>query len=860
METKTKELTFNIGEETRPIALTKDNYKGDLLEIQIDKGLSLIDSYISSNNGGNHNESDRHAYVTCNNQIISFLGDRGSGKSSCMYSLLNIIREDSASKIFVLDVIDPVFFDNKRNILEIVIGTMFKSYSDRREKEQSAENYHDLDKLSREFQMVKQNLAFSEKSCYEEDSELEDLQGLASSIRLSESMQKLVRSFLDIEKKDYLLISIDDIDLNASKAYQMAEQIRKYLTMKEVIICIAGKLEQLADVVKQNFMTVNETLLRQNQVTLEEISEMTEAYLTKFLPIHTRIFMPSFDDYSDKRLIINKNGEEKTFDSVKIAVLELIFRKTRFLFYNPKGQYSLIIPSNLRELRALILLLYNMPEYVRNATAEKDIKNNKENKSTFLKYFYSRWTNCLTVEDKKIVQELIDEKEPSMFNSIVINTLKEKYKLKESQNANLPDWDIILNGNCTNYNLSIGDADVVMNQIINTHTDIETRRLIFFIKSLYSIRLYQYYDDLTDALYIGPGEHDVNNDKPELLHNFLEGVSSLQQLIGGSYYTISGKQLIRPSLNPDVNREKGLLDGGELKRLIDDIVNRAARGNLIIEDEEGLKLLNIAEFLMLISSHYLYSKSKFLDSYSEEKGATYRQRPEVFYKRNLSDVKNINYDVTAPFFNLLDIDNAYGRFNKDIAGIAKKSKGSLYYKMVEACKKDEREVMPEHSYLSSACIRNMEICEDLFQEMLLKRDKCDSTSLVKHLQAFYSTIAEYKIKTYDYDSTGHRYDISFKPFKVIRDFLQMLGDDVLNAYMQNAVKEPVQNEKFSFINKRGMTFTGLWKAIPDEMKVNNSRKKFEEIFILKDRHIYSKEEIIANLQKMINDGMLKDIE
>ncbi len=33
MEANTKVLPFNIGEATHPIALIKDNYKGDLFEI-----------------------------------------------------------------------------------------------------------------------------------------------------------------------------------------------------------------------------------------------------------------------------------------------------------------------------------------------------------------------------------------------------------------------------------------------------------------------------------------------------------------------------------------------------------------------------------------------------------------------------------------------------------------------------------------------------------------------------------------------------------------------------------------------------------------------------------------------------------
>lgn len=209
---------------------------------------------------------------------------------------------------------------------------------------------------------------------------------------------------------------------------------------------------------------------------------------------------------------------------------------------------------------------------------------------------------------------------------------------------------------CVNYNLSIGDVTIVMDYVSNTRTDIETRRMLFFIKSLYSIRLYQYYDELTDSLYAGMAEQGENEKKktPELRNNVLQGVPKLLQLIGGSFYTISGDQVIRPERNPDRTRENGILDGEEIKKLINEIGNAA--------QDEVSKKLRLAEFLMLISSHYFYTKSSSTNI--EELSNSYRERSEVYYTRNLGSAGNIRYDVTAPFFNLIDIKATYSRFSK----------------------------------------------------------------------------------------------------------------------------------------------------------------------------------------------------
>lgn len=845
MEKSIKSLTFRIGEETRPIKLNKNNYKDNLLSNQIEKALVLINEYFPENvlHEAFKNQEDYPI-----NKTISFLGDRGTGKSSCLESFVNILKEERKD-IFALDTIEPAFFDKHRNILELIVGTMFRMYEKWEEELQDTKRHNQLMELSLAFQNVKRDLQYMESDCCTEDSEIEDLQGLASSIGLSASIRELVNEFLAIEKKGYLLISIDDIDLNAALAFEMAEQIRKYLIINNVAVCIAGKSEQLSNAIKQSYIRLYEPLLNHKQVTIEELSAMTEAYMVKFLPIHSRIYMPTQDDYADSSLVIEDGqGERKIYETVKIALLELIFKKTRFLFYNSKGQTSLIMPNSLRELRALMLMLYMMPDYDKYGN-EKQQNLNKESQDAFLNYFFNVWTTCLSLDNRNLANMLSKEKEPSMFNHLVINELKRIYELEEKlSDPPVPDWATLMKDSCVNYNLSIGDVKVVMDYIDNTRTDIETRRLLFFIKSLYSIKLYQYYDELTDSLYIEEGT--VKN-SPETRNNVLQGVPNLLQLIGGSYYTVSGEQVIRPERDADRLREIGLLNGNELKKLISEIPEE-------VQEDVDKKRLQLAEFLMLISSHYFYTKSS--DSGSEEKRASYRERSEVYYTRNLGGVGNIWYDVTAPFFNLIDIKRTYKRFSNKIFETACKCNDSLYNQMIEACNKDninQDETDKKHRYLSAVSIRNMEICEDLFQSMLANRDKCDKSSMVKQMQAFYKGIAGYAIQTYDYDN-GQRYEITFLPFKILSNFLEGLEDEDLAAFLKKSIANQNPDE-FYFLIKDKMTFNQAWDAIPEEWKLENSKQYYEETFHPVPRRYYEREILVENLKRMIEDGKLNRI-
>lgn len=63
--------------------------------------------------------------------------------------------------------------------------------------------------------------------------------------------------------------------------------------------------------------------------------------------------------------------------------------------------------------------------------------------------------------------------------------------------------------------------------------------LVFFLKSLYSIKLYEAYDDITekrDMIY--PKEHNEIKGLTTVDRRF-DHVNVLQQLIGGSYFTYS---------------------------------------------------------------------------------------------------------------------------------------------------------------------------------------------------------------------------------------------------------------------------------------------------------------------------------
>lgn len=115
-------------------------------------------------------------------------------------------------------------------------------------------------------------------------------------------------------------------------------------------------------------------------------AEMAERYLTKLFPHSQRVYMPDIEDLLNRKLVITSHMKTCEFPSVQQCVPELIFQKTRYLFYNSPVHASYIVPRNLRDLRQIIKLLWNMDDYKESMSKNFCIlKEGKYNQEVFKK-------------------------------------------------------------------------------------------------------------------------------------------------------------------------------------------------------------------------------------------------------------------------------------------------------------------------------------------------------------------------------------------------------------------------------------------------------------------------------------------
>lgn len=830
-----KTIIFKIGEENNPVVYGKDNYKDSMFGEQLETFLSHIKRKLGQRIEDNETFNDVY-----DNNIIAFIGERGSGKTSCMYSGIQILKDfqNSSShhgqgkechfdkEMNFLKVIDPSFFDIQHNILEILIGEMYSVACSSFEKDCGTygDNKH---RLIQQFQETKRHLRFlSSKNNYSnDDDELEELQYLSSGVKLRDSIKKLVHKYLEVTGGEMLVISIDDIDLNTMQAYRMVEQIRKYLILPNVIILMAVKLDQLGNVIRLELTKQFKDVMNNDddQLSTSDISEMAERYLNKLIPIQSRIYLPRPSTFFERPVRIVGKDEKNyiMYDSIKEAVPALIFAKSRFLFYNTQGTTSLIVPRNLRDLRMLIRMLYVMKDY-----DKQDITGDSYgNKQQFKQYLFGAWLDDMDIKYKSIANALIKETEPTLFNKKVLDLLKQNRILSEVQtDAMAAD---ILNSSNIAFNISVGDTFYVLKQVEETNTSDELRKLLFFIKTLYSIRLYELYDEMTETP-LQRTKKDEQDEKPYRGEE-LEHISNYGKIVAGGLFTLSGETFL-PKEGGTQEREFRNIQGKKLMALIKEVVDSYNSRNVeekatLLSNEDYAAKLNTVEFFMLTISRYIWTVENNLVESGIHK---FRLQPTAYYDRHFdSGTESLLFDVTAPFFTLVDIKHSYDRFHDELYDIATKCEGSLLNKINKLKEVNGR------SLSSMSCIRNSEVIDDFFTKMKKKRGQYRKNDNAYIIQTCFKNIGEYKICTYDKrpqeeSDMGERY---YKiTFPVFTEFAKLFESDKFNEMFCDIYDLPKENLLFLFIEKE---FWKLWtvnKSMKGSTIQNRMKNSYPELF------------------------------
>ena len=279
------------------------------------------------------------------NNIIMYCAERGGGKSTALSSVgkwlndldnfdFNLIDNNNGlSKygFYVLNTIDPAAITEKDFFMRVVLSRMFSSLRQKWDKQNfkndtwceeadylSAPNTHHciINKFMECYRLL--DAVYQSGGNFDCDDDLEDLAELGDSGCLKTKFLELVHMYLseisdnNHKSQNFLVVQIDDTDLNSKMAFNIIEDIRKFCVIPNIIILMAVNIKQMYQVIEQHFAyefkilldTSNKSEDQIKDIHLRDCYKMSMRYIDKIMPAAHQIHLPVIDD-----IILNSPSE-----------------------------------------------------------------------------------------------------------------------------------------------------------------------------------------------------------------------------------------------------------------------------------------------------------------------------------------------------------------------------------------------------------------------------------------------------------------------------------------------------------------------------------------------------------------------
>jgi len=246
-----------------------------------------------------------------NNDTISILGSRGSGKTSFLLSLLKYYKnkEEDKDSAEVLEIIDPTLIEEKGHVFLTILSLIEEAVCKKIKLNDCSPNDANYC-LKKEWKDKLRKLAdglpsidgigLSMNDTNWQDAEFimdRGLKSVKAAKDLEVNFNDLVACALKTLEKKAFIITLDDIDVDFRKGWPVLETIRKYLTSPQIIVLLSGDLKLYSKAIrKQQWKNFGKALLINEADRLHKkyeyndlVSEMESQYLQKIIKPENRI-------------------------------------------------------------------------------------------------------------------------------------------------------------------------------------------------------------------------------------------------------------------------------------------------------------------------------------------------------------------------------------------------------------------------------------------------------------------------------------------------------------------------------------------------------------------------------------------
>lgn len=245
-------------EEKRTIIIDLDNSlyahaftsEQQIHQEDLDKAMGIIQNQVKRLD---LNE-DADVFLSHIYRTIGVFGDRGSGKTSFMISLLNRCKNEM-KKVEVLRMIDPTLVEHKKPIVLCVIAMIQQkvetvlqqqecrgkgdAYVQRREWDKLMERISRgiiaIDKVGKDY----------DNSMWQDEAYVmhTGLAKVKDANTFEENIRAMINEALKILGKDAFLLAFDDIDVDVEQGWNVLESLRRYLSDTHIISIVSGNIK-----------------------------------------------------------------------------------------------------------------------------------------------------------------------------------------------------------------------------------------------------------------------------------------------------------------------------------------------------------------------------------------------------------------------------------------------------------------------------------------------------------------------------------------------------------------------------------------------------------------------------------------
>lgn len=450
-------------------------------------------------------------------KVIAISGERGSGKTSLLKSLKNILEKE----YHVFDIIGPEVLSSDLSIIDIFVS-MLRDIVISLDSECFSTCV--LTKLNTQLKSITAAISVDkQKEDYFKNghSDSSILESLNKRVHLDKLFGEFLEDLLVIlqtnnkKPKDFVLI-IDDLDLVKNQLIaKLLNDIQRYLD-KKIIIIFAYRERQLENSLFEDLITDNQKLLEREVIDNGEVFSQINQFLLKLVPLGNRV--PLFSKYDllnkdmqailksinlglDNELRIFKldnnsiNYEENQGLTVENWFYKFVFIRTDLNIrpIDSRENTQLLLPQSLREIIQVAEIFSEMKPLKKDKGYTKFFQGLIENLSEFKQYIDYKITSQFSAHLSMLnFFKEWDSAKPYSKNYLTYSFIYNIFKNKRGEgsfNSRIEYYPFNLS-NREEYNLTIGDVLTIIEEYkrlpnrLHQHLDYH---FCYLIKINYSI-------------------------------------------------------------------------------------------------------------------------------------------------------------------------------------------------------------------------------------------------------------------------------------------------------------------------------------------------------------------------------------